>query len=116
MAPVGVVLVAAAPLVLNLFFGEPYVDHLDILLIYILLKVVFIGLSPLNPFFFAVGYAKYNTIIALVKNILYSIILYLACLHLGLYGILVAYVAQVGFNFGVKTVILKRKRGEWQSA
>ena len=77
---------------------------------------MFIGLSPLNPFFFAVGYAKYNTLIALVKNVLYALALYTACLHFGLYGVVAAYVLEVVFNFGVKTVILRRRRHEWRAA
>lgn len=113
LVPVGIGLILFSPFIIKYFFGKQFYHSIDILIIFIILKVLSAGFSSINPFFIAAGYVKYNTYITFITNIGFLVIIYFLCMRISLYGILVGFLFQIVVKFSVKIYILVKYKDEW---
>jgi O-antigen/teichoic acid export membrane protein len=106
-------LILFSPFIIKYFFGKQFYHSIDILIIFIILKVLSAGFSSINPFFIAAGYVKYNTYITFITNIGFLVIIYFLCMRISLYGILIGFLFQIVVKFSVKIYILVKHRDKW---
>lgn len=109
IVPLATVLAALSPIWLPGIFGPAYASGWLPLTVFLLFAAIGLSTIALHPLFLAMGYAKYNTIIALCSNGLYVGLAYGLGLKFGLVGIACAYGADIILVSLAKMVIIAKK-------
>lgn len=95
-------------LIVGKLFGVEYLTLITALYFLVVLTCINLALTPINSLFIAAGFAKYGFYIVLANNILYLAAALIGGTYLGIYGIILAFAAQMTFNQGAKILMMKK--------
>jgi len=107
-------LVASAPII-ETFLGAEFLLLISAYYVLVVLNCINLFLTPINSLFIAAGFARYSFVVVLFNNILYLAVALIGGIHLGIYGIVLAFAAQMTFNQGMKIVLMRRYSTGWGS-
>jgi len=108
-----IVFLIVSEFIIETFFGIEYLTLMTAFYLLLVLNCINLFLTPINSLFIAAGFAKYSFYIVLFNNILYLSVALIGGMHLGIYGIVLAFAAQMTFNQGLKIICLKKYSTGW---
>lgn len=93
--PTAIVLGLTSPLWLTLLYSQEVASYWCVFLIEAVLRVFSLSFIAIHPLFTAMGFVKKNISIMLISNVIYFISAIILGINFGLYGLAIAYAAQL---------------------
>ncbi len=112
-AVITLLLVLLSKFLIGTFFGVEYLDQIYALYVLLILSGINFMLVPINSLFIAAGFAKFSFYIVIFTNIIYLFIAYYFGMTIGIYGVILAFAAQMFFNQGLKVLLMRKYSTGW---